>query len=266
MATARRIGTITLTVVEWLGVIVFALVGIAILVGGIMLAWVGDPPEPLGNAQPTATPGSAAPPAVLVANHQVPPASAEESASLFAPVYEVLVSPRCLNCHPAGDRPLSDREGVHAMNVSRQSFEAGLKCSTCHAEKNTELPGSPLGPPGAPHWQLPPKETPMVFQNRTLTDLCVQLRDPAHNGKRTLADLLEHVEKDALVLWGWNPGGNRATPPISHEAFVEGFRAWVDAGGICPGEAAAPDLGGEAELTGGTGTDEPITGEETTGA
>jgi len=255
VATARRIGTIALTVVEWLGVVIFVLVGIGIIVGGIMLAWVGDPPERLGNGQPSAAPEGDAPEPVIVANHQVPPASAEESASLFAPVYEVLVSPRCLNCHPAGDRPLSDREGAHAMNVSRQSFESGLQCSTCHAEHNTELPGSPLGPPGAPHWQLPPKETPMVFQHRTLTALCTQLRDPAQNGERTLADLLEHVKKDALVLWGWKPGGNRATPPMTHEAFVQSFGAWVDAGGICPGEAVAPNLTGEPEAP------EPTTGQ-----
>ena len=74
--------------------------------------------------------------------------------------------------------------------------------------------------------------------------MCTQLRDPAHNGNRTLADLLEHVNKDPLVLWGWSPGGDRATPPGSHAAFVDSFGAWVDAGGICPGEQVAPELTG----------------------
>ena len=253
MVAPKRLGTIALTIVEWSGVVIFVLVGLVVVGVGIMLAWVGDPPEPMGGGQPSGTPDSAVPEVAdpsmkaVATNHRVAPASAEESASLFAPVYEVLVSPRCLNCHPAGDRPLSDRGGVHAMNVSRQSFESGLQCSTCHSEHNTQLPGSPLGPPGAPHWQLPPTETPMVFQHRTITALCTQLRDPAQNGDRTLVDLLKHVKKDPLVLWGWNPGGDRATPPMSHEAFIERFDAWVDAGGICPGEAVAPIPAGEPE-------------------
>ncbi|MEX1364962.1 MAG: hypothetical protein AB1Z98_17670 [Nannocystaceae bacterium] len=246
MTAPKRIGAIALAIAEWSGVIVFSVILIVVAAVGIVLAWVGDPPTPLGHGQPS---GADPEPAVAAVSspHTVPPASAEESASLFAPVYSVLVSPRCMNCHPAGDRPLSDRSGAHAMNISRQSFEAGLLCSTCHSEHNTELPGSPPGPPGAPHWQLPPKDVPMVFQDRTVTALCKQLRDPAHNGERTLDDLLEHVSKDPLVLWGWSPGGNRATPPLSHGDFVASFGAWVDAGGICPGEDVAPSLTGESE-------------------
>lgn len=253
MAEKRRLGTIALTILEWIAVIFFAIIIIAVLVIGVMLAWVGDPPAAMGHGQAkTATP--------VIALHRAPTPTAEESAALFAPIYEVLVSPRCMNCHPNGDRPLSDRSGVHPMNISRQSAESGLACSTCHGEHNTELPGAPLGPPGAPHWQLPPAETPMIFQDRTVTELCVQLRDPAHNGERSLADLLDHVSGDPLVLWGWSPGGDRATPKVSHAEFTASFRAWVDAGGICPGEQVAPDLSpaldsapeGSAEPTGAT--------------
>ncbi len=241
MAEKRRLGTIALTILEWIAVIFFAIIIIAVIVIGIMLAWVGDPPAAMGHGQEAKT---AAP---VIALHRAPTPTAEESAALFAPVYDVLVSPRCMNCHPNGDRPLSDHNGVHPMNISRQSAESGLACSTCHGEHNTELPGAPLGPPGAPHWQLPPAETPMIFQDRTVTELCVQLRDPAHNGERSLADLLEHVSGDPLVLWGWNPGGDRATPKVSHAVFVESFRAWVDAGGICPGEQVAPNLNPELD-------------------
>lgn len=241
----KRVGAIALTVAEWIGVVVFVLVLLVVLVVAILLGWVGDPPPDLG------TRGQAAAAAVPTVDRKPPKPSAEEAASLFAPVYEVLVSPRCMNCHPDGDRPLSDT-GVHAMNVSRTSFNSGLACSTCHAEHNTEFPGGPPGPPGAPHWQLPPEQTPMVFQNRTVTALCKQLRDPAQNGERTLADLLEHVEKDPLVLWGWNPGGGRTPPPISHAAFVTHMRAWVDAGGICPGEKVAPVLGPDTDTDTGT--------------
>lgn len=249
MVSRKRLGVIALTVVEWIGVAVFVLIGIVVAGLCITLGWVGDPPASLGEGQ-VASPAAGSATADVAAGTQsavarsLPKASAEEAASLFAPVYGVLVSPRCMNCHPAGDRPLTDN-GVHAMNVSRTSFESGLQCSTCHAERNTELPGAPQGPPGAPHWQLPPRETPMVFQGRTITALCKQLRDPAQNGELTLAGLVEHVEKDPLVLWGWNPGGERTPPPISHAAFVQHVRTWVDAGGICPGEQVAPNLAPE---------------------
>ncbi|MEZ4299661.1 MAG: hypothetical protein R3B70_32225 [Polyangiaceae bacterium] len=241
MASIKRVGKIVLTVTEWIGVVLFSLLALILVAVGVLLAWVGDPPQRLG-ASATAAAAELPAPAETAAARKRPKVSPEEAASLFAPVYEVLVSPRCMNCHPAGDRPLSDRDGVHPMNVSRESFETGLQCSTCHADHNTELPGAPPGPPGAPHWQLPPRETPMAFEDRTLTALCVQLRDLAQNGNRTLHDLQEHVSKDPLVLWGWSPGAGRAPAPSTHVAFVKSFTAWVDAGGICPGETVAPDL------------------------
>ena len=77
------------------------------------------------------------------------------------------------------------------MNITRASVEAGLPCSTCHQDRNSEAIGVKGGPPGAPHWSLPPKETPMVFQGLTATALCEQLKDPARNGKKNLAALLK---------------------------------------------------------------------------
>ena len=80
----------------------------------------------------------------------------------FLDIAKVLQSPRCMNCHPSGDRPLrGDNARVHAMNVSRTSAESGLPCATCHRHQNSPIPG---GPPGVPGWKLPPRETPMVFQ------------------------------------------------------------------------------------------------------
>ena len=161
--------------------------------------------------------------------------TAEEGARAFGEVAKVLQSPRCRNCHPAGDRPLQTDAGrPHAMNVSRRSVEAGLECATCHQERNSEALGITGGPRGAPHWGLPPAETPMVFEGRSARELCEQLKDPARTGGRELDDLLHHVAEDALVLWGWDPGGTRTRPPLSHEAFVAEFRTWVESGGACP--------------------------------
>lgn len=153
----------------------------------------------------------------------------------FRDVARVLQSPRCMNCHPAGDRPLqTDVSKPHAQNISRRSVAAGVPCSTCHQARNSEALGIAGGPPGAPRWDLPPADMPMVFQGRALTALCEQLKDPDRNGHKTLDQLLDHVSRDPLVLWGWKPGGKRTPPPLSHPAFVAAFTTWVRSGGACP--------------------------------
>lgn len=152
----------------------------------------------------------------------------------FVEVAKVLQSPRCANCHPPDDRPRQgDVPKPHAQNISRKSIEAGVLCSTCHQERNSEdTIGLAGGPPGAPHWGLPPAN--QVFMGRTVSALCAQMKDPAQTGDRDLAKLLDHVSNDALVKWAWSPGGKRTTPPLSHEKFVAAFKTWVDSGGACP--------------------------------
>ncbi|HET9621593.1 MAG TPA: hypothetical protein VFP84_09520 [Kofleriaceae bacterium] len=153
----------------------------------------------------------------------------------FVAVVQVLQSPRCVNCHPAGDQPLqTDRSIPHAQNISRRTVDAGVPCATCHQDRNSEAIGVAGGPPGAPHWNLPPADMPMVFQGKTATQICEQMKDPKQNHGRSLAQLLDHATHDPIVLWGWNPGGTRTRPPLSHDAFVAAFTAWVDAGGACP--------------------------------
>jgi len=153
----------------------------------------------------------------------------------FVDVARVLQSPRCMNCHPAGNAPLqTDQSTPHKMNISRASIAAGLPCSTCHQTRNSEAVGVAGGPPGGVGWNLPPAEMPMVFQGKTVTQLCEQLKDPQRNGHKTLKQLIEHVEHEPLVLWGWKPGGKRTLPPMSHDAFVAAFKTWVAAGAVCP--------------------------------
>jgi mono/diheme cytochrome c family protein len=150
-------------------------------------------------------------------------------------VYKVLMSPRCMNCHPSGNRPLqTDASRPHLMNISRKSVENGLECATCHQEKNADELGAPGGPPGAPHWGLPKKEMPLIFQGRSPRELCEQMKRPGDNAYKSLDQLMHHVSQDPLVLWGWEPGGGRTKPPLSHEEFVAAFDAWVASGGACP--------------------------------
>lgn len=150
-------------------------------------------------------------------------------------IYEVLQHPRCLNCHPAGDRPLVGVGGeVHPQNVRRGPLGEGLtamRCGACHQSENT--PG-PHMPPGAPAWHLPHPDTPLVFEGRSSAELCRQLADPSTNGGRTPEQLLEHMSQDPLVLWGWAPGEGR--PPVStpHAALLQAVRDWVAGGCGCP--------------------------------
>jgi len=203
-------------------------VGLGLALGAS--AAIASPAAPPVSPAP-ATPTAETPPAAPA----VTPESQAAAKAAFAQVYSVLMHPRCMNCHPAGDKPLqTDASVPHAMNISRASLRNGMTCSTCHREVNSEALGMPGGPPGAPHWGLPAADMPLIFEGRTPASLCAQLKDPAQNGNRTLADLLHHVEHDALVKWGWAPGGTRSVPPMSHADFVAAFVKWIAGGAACP--------------------------------
>ena len=95
------------------------------------------------------------------------------------------------------------------------------------------LPGEHL-PPGAPNWKLPPAATPMVWEHKTPGEICRQLKDPAQNGRRTLAQIVQHVQANPLVKWGWDPGPGRSPVPGTQAEFVKQITAWAAAGGACP--------------------------------
>ena len=173
--------------------------------------------------------------AIALAGAALPRTTLAAGQAGFVEIARVLQSPRCMNCHPAGDRPLhGDDSRDHAQNISRRSVAAGVACTTCHQARNAETIGVANGPPGAPGWNLPPAATPMVFQGKTAGELCRQLKDPAQNGGKNLAQLVEHVTSDPLVLWGWAPGKGRTLPPLPHDQFVAVFRDWVASGAACP--------------------------------
>jgi hypothetical protein len=158
--------------------------------------------------------------------------SAEEGTRHWEEIAKVLQSPRCRNCHPAGDAPLHSDAGVpHSMNVSRKSLKAGLSCSTCHRTENQPEEHTP---PGVPNWHMPAADTPMVFEGLSHAELCKRLKDPQQNGNRTPEMLQEHMDHDKFVLWAWSPGKGRTTPPITHDELMKHVKAWVDAGAPCP--------------------------------
>lgn len=52
-------------------------------------------------------------------------------------------------------------------------------------------------------------------------------------------DAFATVQQDALVLWGWDPGGERAPVSVPHDEFVAEFERWAAAGGPCPEDQLA---------------------------
>jgi hypothetical protein len=179
----------------------------------------------------------------LAAVLPLPAADDDTAAAIaaFATVNEVLQHPRCANCHIPGDAPLQfDTRVAHQMNVRRGpegKGATGLPCATCHGEANSPASYGAHAPPGAPHWSLPPPEHKMAWIDRPAAEVCANLKDPAQNGGKDFAALLDHVAHDKLVLWGWAPGGDRVPVNVPHDRFVAAFKTWLDAGAPCPAGA-----------------------------
>ena len=157
-----------------------------------------------------------------------------ESVNAFMKVYSVLMSPRCMNCHPSGDIPLQgDDSHLHQMLPRRGTDGKGvyaMKCSNCHQPTNS--PGLHT-PPGNPKWHLPPAEMRMVFQGRSAYQLAKQIMDPKQNGHKNKTQLIAHAS-DTLVTGAWNPGEGRSLPPMSHDEFKKAWITWIQKGGYAP--------------------------------
>ena len=156
------------------------------------------------------------------------------SVRAFMDVYKVLMSPRCMNCHPSGDIPLQgDSSTLHTMLPRRGKDGKGvyaMKCSNCHQPTKTEGLHTP---PGHPDWHLPPSNMKLVFQGRTPEQLAKQLVNPKTNGNKTLKQLIEHAD-DGLVKIGWDMGEGRTVPPLSHEEFKKAWITWLETGAYAP--------------------------------
>jgi len=157
---------------------------------------------------------------------------AARSAALFTELGKVLTHPRCLNCHPAGDRPRQGEEGrLHQPRVERGADNHGvaaLRCSACHGQANFE----PGRVPGHPEWHLAPRE--MGWEGKTLGEICAQIKDPKRNGNRTLAEIVHHIGTDTLVGWAWAPGTGRRPAPGTQKEAGALVEAWVKTGAACP--------------------------------
>lgn len=198
---------------------------VAILLGACGRQQPAAPPRP-----PVAeTPGLRAPAAFdAIADR------AERSRALFAEASRVLLHPRCVNCHPAGDVPHQGMQlTLHDPPVVRGPDNFGVpgnQCRTCHQDRNQEL----ARVPGAPGWHLAPIE--MAWVGKSAAAICEQLKDPQRNGGKTLAKIVEHSGHDELVGWGWAPGHDREPAPGTQAQFGALMGAWVETGAHCPKE------------------------------
>jgi hypothetical protein len=154
------------------------------------------------------------------------------SAALFTELGKVLTHPRCVNCHPAGDRPHQGEQGrLHQPPVARGLDGHGvptMRCSTCHRNANFE----PGRVPGHPEWHLAPRE--MAWEGKTLAEICMQIKDPARNGNRKVEEIVTHIGTDTLVGWAWAPGFGRAPAPGTQRRAGALVEAWVSTGAVCP--------------------------------
>jgi cytochrome c5 len=154
------------------------------------------------------------------------------SAAMFTELGKVLTHPRCVNCHPAGDRPRqTDERRLHQPRVERGVDGHGtetMRCSICHENANFD----PGRVPGHPEWHLAPRE--MAWEGKTLPEICAQIKDPARNGGRKPEDLVHHIGEDTLVGWAWAPGFGRAPAPGTQKEAGALVDAWVKTGTACP--------------------------------
>ena len=156
----------------------------------------------------------------------------ERSVALFREAGRVIESPRCMNCHPAGDRPTqTDRMRPHEPLVVRgvdNHGAPGLQCATCHHGANFD----PARVPGHAEWHLAPLS--MAWQGKTLGQICEQIKDKSRNGNRDMAALLHHMSEDTLVGWAWRPGTGHTPAPGTQAEFGALLKAWSESGAHCP--------------------------------
>jgi hypothetical protein len=153
------------------------------------------------------------------------------SRAIFSEIGKVLTHPRCINCHPAGDRPT---KGNDMQPHQPPAWRMAGTCLSCHTDTNYTLHerATYRSIPGHTRWFLAPIE--MAWQGQTITQICEQLKDPQRNGGRNLELLHDHLAHDDLVAWGWQPGEGRNPAPGSQEQLGELVRAWINTGAACP--------------------------------
>ncbi|MFK7999286.1 MAG: hypothetical protein AB8H86_06795 [Polyangiales bacterium] len=161
----------------------------------------------------------------------------------FHAMMDVLVSPRCINCHPNDGVPKQrDEARPHLFGVQRGEANVGvpaLHCVTCHQDENND----DSGVPGAPEWSLAPHA--MAWEGLDRYAIARSMLSRANNGNRGLEEVRHHLTEHALVLWAWTPGVDaegeaRLPPPVPLDEYRRAVNRWFAAGAQIPGDPPRP--------------------------
>jgi hypothetical protein len=206
-----------------------ALRTVAFAACGIAASWVALAAPDVSGATAVAIPGVLKP----VAAFSMIKDDNLRAIALFEEAGKVIQSPRCLNCHPATDRPtqtdnLTRHQPPVIRGVGGRGTLGGPDCNSCHHDANFDA----ARVPGNPQWRLAPAE--MAWQGRTLSQICVQIKDRTRNGGKDMPALIKHVSEDSLVGWAWSPGSDRTPAPGTQAEFGALMKAWAAAGASCP--------------------------------
>ncbi len=155
----------------------------------------------------------------------------------YTKMMDVLMSPRCVNCHPNDNIPKQgDDAHPHYFGMSRGENNLGYqatKCTTCHQSENNNYSGVP----GAPEWSLAPKS--MKWEGLTRNEIAESMLDPKRNGGRNHEELMHHLTEHELVLWAWEPGvradgTKRNPPPVPVDEYIIAVKQWFKDGAVIP--------------------------------
>lgn len=158
------------------------------------------------------------------------PGDDEKSIKAFMQAAKVFQHPRCVNCHASGDGPTQgDDNHLHVFGVKRGPMDRGVggyTCKSCHQAQNI------AGIPGEIDWHMAPQS--MSWGKGTAAEICRRIADKTKNGNREPKGVALHIENDALVIWAWQPGDNRSSPFMPHDAFMRTLQTWAKNGAKCP--------------------------------
>jgi hypothetical protein len=172
------------------------------------------------------------------------PDESQKAAALAAwdRIVTVLQHPRCMNCHQENVPLQGDERRIHIPLVVRgpKDGEEGagegvsaMRCRNCHnVSGNNETSGTPGGgDTGKERWRLAPSS--MTWQDLSSAKLCGALSNQDSNDHMNGDQLIIHMSSP-LVMWGWDPGGDRTAVPMPHNEFIEQMRIWVAGKMACP--------------------------------
>ncbi len=157
----------------------------------------------------------------------------------YTKMMDVLMSPRCVNCHPNDNIPKQgDDAHPHYFGMSRGENNLGYqatKCTTCHQSENNNYSGVP----GAPEWSLAPES--MKWEGLTRNEIAESMLDPKRNGGRNHEELMHHLTEHELVLWAWEPGvradgTKRNPPPVPVDEYIIAVKQWFKDGAVIPSD------------------------------